>query len=247
MYFVYLVRNKVSSLGMKSFLLVGFLIFATQLLLEGQASVNPKWVVEVTGSIQANDKRLYGWPGRDHLLMSQQNVFGTYQFGVSVGHLFNVSKKLEGDFGIGISVENSNFKRPYDYSFGMEFDDLVIHFTDTYSCFLLQTPVTLKTKTQSRFDFLFGILPQIVFQKTAKFSLNHEDRSWSTFDFYSIEFNPGIEYKISNFSIGLNLRLFQVKKIDKILFNRIISDPRADESLETHNPFKLSLVSQFRF
>jgi len=52
-----------------------------------------------------------------------------------------------------------------------------------------------------------------------------------TFDFYSLEINPGLRYQSDRIRLGMNYRLYQIKKVDKVIFS-------SSEKLEDYNPLK---------
>ena len=67
------------------------------------------------------------------------------------------------------------------------------------------------------------------------------DRNYTKlgFNFYSLEINPGILFRVKRLNLGIQYRITQIKRIDKILFNNLIQDPRTDQKFELFNPFKL--------
>lgn len=204
----------------------------------GQENLNTKWILSIDFGIQEHDKRLFDFPPKENLLAMQPETFGTYQFGVSAVRKIVRKGKLKLLGGFGLSSELGTFLRPFDKRFRKDFGSEELRFTDRYYQGLIQFPIYLKYKIAKSLDFSLNILPQFNFFTIAD---NTKDKSfsWWRLDFYSVEVNPGIEYTTSKFVFGLKYRFFQIKKIDKILFNSILKDPRADQTFETENPFKL--------
>jgi hypothetical protein len=54
--------------------------------------------------------------------------------------------------------------------------------------------------------------------------------------------NHGIDFRRGKFNFGIKYRVLQIKIIEKIIFNRIIKDPRTDQKFEMHNPFKVGIT-----
>ncbi len=225
-----------------------FIFLFSSLLSQSQDRLNSNWQFSLNLSIQAHDKRLYGFAGKDHILASQPELFGTYQYGIALSRKLALVNKLNLFTGIGISSELSTFERPFDHLYGKSSGIAVLLWTNRYFKYLMQTPLKLSYVLSNQLGFSLEILPQLNFLTVAK---HHKDKdvdfSWSEFDLYSIELNPGIVYTRGKFNFGIKYRVFQLKKIDKIIFNRIIKDPRTDQENETYNPFKIMISCELNF
>ncbi len=57
-----------------------------------------------------------------------------------------------------------------------------------------------------------------------------------------INLRLGINYKIDKWLIGFNSRMINFQKIDNIIFNDIIKDPRVDEKWEWSNPLRFDFT-----
>jgi hypothetical protein len=227
---------------MKAVLVLLLLIFLP-LLLQSQDMLSNNWQLSLNLSIQAHDKRLYNFAGKEHTVASQPESFGTYQLGISFSRKLALGNKINILAGIGLSTELSTFERPFDQLYGKSSGIAVLMWTNRYYKYLLQAPVNLRYELSNEFGFSLEILPQFSFLTVAKHDKDKDvDFSWSGFDLYSIELNPGIDYSIGKFNFGIKYRGFQFKKIDKIIFNRIIKDPRTDQKNETYNPFKAAIT-----
>ena len=85
-----------------------------------QDSFPRDWLASIVLGVQAQDKRLYDFPPKTHLLLDQPEIFGTYQINVCL------SRKLSGDNqikllgGLGFGLELSTFLRPFDHKYGKQ-------------------------------------------------------------------------------------------------------------------------------
>ncbi|MFQ5447625.1 MAG: hypothetical protein ACE5FF_11900, partial [Saprospiraceae bacterium] len=206
----------------------------------GQESTDTKWVLAIDFGIQAHDKRLFGSPLKGLFLEQHPETYGTYQFGISAVRKILHNERFEIFAGGGLSSELSTFTRPFDNYFRKK--GLVtreMRYTNRYYQNLLQLPIMPSFRVGDRFALSLELLPQFSFLTIADNTTKVPTYSWWRFDFYSLEVNPGLSFDIGRVEFGMKYRAFQVKKIDKILFNRIINDPRTDQVFETYNPFKL--------
>lgn len=200
-----------------------------------------KWTLSLDYGLQAHDKRLFDFPPKESVLERQPETFGTHQFGVQLTRKVAQKGKMQFYVGGGLSTELATFERPYDHNFEKNVGTEILRWTDRYSKFLIQFPLTGTYSITENFGFSIGVLPQLNFLTIADHTTNHKSSTWWRFDLYSVEFNPGIEYTRSRLVFRLKYRAFQFKKIDKILFNQIVRDPRTDHTFETYNPFKVWL------
>ena len=201
------------------------------------------WLFSVDAGIQENDNRKRTG---DKINGSGFPTFGTYQVAASL------SRKIAGNnefclfAGIGLSSElNTTFKRIDQHYGGVSAPDN-IQYSDRYFHQLIQAPVRIKYSISDRFSLGVDILPQFSFLASASnvIGSNH-DYVWKEFDYYSTELNAGLDYHFSDMTLSLKYRVFQVKKIDRILFQyHHLNSPR---DLETVNPVKFWISSQFQF
>jgi hypothetical protein len=215
----------------------------------GQQSTDTKWTLSMDFGLQKHDKRLFGFPPfpAAHLLESQPESYGTYQFGISAVRKILHKGRFEIFAGGGLSSELSTFTRPFDLDFGKKFKRNILIMTNRYYQYLLQLPVETRFRFDKNFGLSLELLPQFNFLAIADYAKRDKSYSWWMFDFYSVEINPGLSYDKGRVEFGLKYRAFQVKKIDRILFNSLINDPRTDQVFETYNPFKLWFSVGYKF
>jgi hypothetical protein len=205
----------------------------------GQESINTKWVLSIDFGLQQHDKRLFGSPLKGFFLEQHPETYGTYQFGISAVRKILHKERFEIFAGGGLSSELSTFTRPFDHKFKKKRGSDILRYTNRYYQNLLQLPIMPGFRVGNRFAVSLELLPQFSFLTIADNTARVPTYSWWRFDFYSLEVNPGLSFDIGRVEFGLKYRAFQVKKIDRILFNSLINDPRTDQVFETYNPFKL--------
>ncbi len=230
---------------MKKLLIVSFVALVS-IPSFAQDRPNKEWFLSVDYGLQAHDKRLFDFPPKESVLERQPETFGTYQFGIRLERKIAQKGKLHFRVGGGVSAELATFERPFDHNFGKDGGTRILRWTDRYYQFLTQFPLNGTYQLNEHFGFSLGVLPQLNFLTKADHTTS-KSYSWWRFDLYSVEFNPGIEYTTSRFIFNLSYRAFQVKKIDRILFNDILDDARTGQSFETYNPFKMWLSVGYMF
>ncbi|MEP7198129.1 MAG: hypothetical protein ABI851_16545 [Saprospiraceae bacterium] len=208
--------------------------------LKGQDSTKGNWIVSINMGIQEDDKRLFDFSGRNNLLETQPGFLGTYQLGLSFAYLQKLKAGYELSYGIGLSSELNTFRRPYNQNYRKTSGNDALRYTDRYYKLLLSNPIKIKYRKTNRVGFLVELIPQ--FNLLTKAHNSRDDYSeknyWFGIDIYSIELNPGFSINLGGSQLEIKYRLFQIKKIDRIIFNYLIQDKR-NSNYETYNPIKL--------
>lgn len=216
--------------------------------LMGQNSQNKSWMLSLGIGIQEHDKRLFDFPLRENLLKSQPEKFGTYQINANILKPILKKERMEFYWGIGAGMEMNTFRRPFDYTYKRTDDTKLLRYTDRYYKFLLILPFEFHYFFNSDFFISSSVINQVNFLTIANRSnSDFTSYDWWSLNFHSIEMNSGIGYTYSKFDFILSYRFYQIKKVDRILFNDIILDPRPDKSIEVHNPFKVWLSIGYKF
>lgn len=198
------------------------------------------WLISVEYGLQAHDKRLFKYSEKELLLQKHPETFGTYQFGVGVNRSIANTERVNLFLGVGFSVEKNTFSRPFDHLYGRDSGPYIFRVTDRYFKYLVQS--RLKSDVLLRYNIFFSLdlMPQFDFLTVADNTANGAPSySWRDLNLFSIETDVGLKWKIKRFELGMKYRAFQIKRIDKILFNDLIEDERENENYETYNPFKL--------
>ena len=196
-------------------------------------------------AVAHHDKRLFGYSetSKQRYLDRTPETWGTWQYGILLEKsIFQWGTKFEGMIGLGYSFEHLTFMRRVNHCFftGVFCNSILLR-SDNYWLQQVSVPYNMA------FDLFQSIQVNLDLRysfTTSKALPESNIRNWRL-DFYSLEINPGVRYNYGNFTIGLNYRLWQWKKIDRVLFSgRTItgsetSYPILSETYEDYNPVKL--------
>ncbi len=210
-------------------------------IIEGQDTIQ-SWLFRVNFGIEKHDKRLFDYSEKEMLLALQPEEWGTYHFGLSL------SKKLKqvGRFslfeGVGISYENATFLRPFDhYYFDKDILRILLH-ENQYIKIMTPVPSFVSFRINNQLFFNFELTPAfIVYRRISNTLINSDLFPYSKFEFQleKVKVNFGLAYSARRFSFGLNYRIINYQKIDKVIFNHILKDPRV-EKWELYNPLQFN-------
>lgn len=198
-------------------------------------------MLQVQFGIETHDKRLFDYPGKDALLELTPEAFGTYSAGAIISHKIGLSK-LNLFVGSGIIFSRATFIRPFDhFHFKQDYFEILRH-QNQYNKLVvpLQTttyiPLGKKFYISSNLGGYFLVYRNI---NNSKYTSSQFPYTEDTFELHNIALKGGINYSVKNFMAGLNIRLLNYQKIDKIIFNSIIKDPRTNQKWEFYNPLSL--------
>lgn len=197
-----------------------------------------------------HDKRVFF--GRQHLLLEQPEQWGTWQYGISVDKKIVDWGAFSVRGGLGYSLEHMTFIRLVDHCLllkpGESCDDVLIYSRNGYKVSLLQIPVNLSVGFIENWRLGVDLRSFVDICK----SLPNIAKK-RTLDFYSMEVNPGMSYEWEGFRLGLNYRIWQIKKIDRVLFSRNTISPRyrpnslLEKEYDHYNPVKWWFSVGYRF
>lgn len=234
---------------LKLLLLIVIPFFATSSLCGQQDST--KWIIMYSPSHEANDTRLYAYEDRNLFPNYERKKIGVITHSFSISRRVISKKRINTYVGVGYAKKINRFFRPYDYCFILESGGLcreLFAYVKDYKIDLLQVPIQANFFVLEKLALNLNISPEFSFKKNA------DGRSaYTGLDFYTLEVNPGISYETNRLFVGLSSRIFQLKKIDRVLFPSFIYGPLMEEpypefleTYETYNPFKLSLMIGYK-
>lgn len=217
--------------------------------LHGQTGHLENWILRMDFGIEQHDKRLFDYSilSRERILREfEDEQWGTYHIGIDLQRRLFQSDRVELFAGLGIGYEKATFRRPFNQWL------LLDGFLPTI---LLEQNRYRKLKTPTSLLSFIRLGKQIYLTTDIRLnwlvyrSISSSDSSWSGFPYYEstfelddIHLRGGIAYRTNNLMIGLDTKIINFQKIDKILFNEIIYDPRVDEKWEWYNPLMLNLT-----
>jgi len=230
---------------MKNMILT-FCVFFITLSVSGRTESIGDWMVSVNAGIEAHDKRLFDYPipGPEILLAKSPEYWGTYHTGLEVKRKVWQQKRFSSFLGIGVSYENATFNRPFDHTLlvtGITTTDLKV--LNRYEKF--STPLSLSTFFRLGAHWLISgevISNFLVFRSIEEATSRGYVFSENTFEVDDIQLRLGLNGRIGKVLIGLHSRVANFQKIDRVIFNRIIKDPRTDQTWEWHNPLRFDLT-----
>ena len=198
------------------------------------------WIVSANAGIEAHDKRLFDYPGRESLLAKQPEFWGTYHFGLNGRRRVWQSKRFNSFLGLGVSYENATFRRPFDhFYFASPAPDIVVRL-DRYKKVLM--PVSLAAFYELGDHWAISAELVSNFLVFRSIEVREGSATEGVFELDDIQLRLGINYRIGKFMIGLHSRVANFQMIDRIIFNDIIRDPRTDQKWEWHNPLRFGLT-----
>ena len=205
----------------------------------GQTQPIGDWIISANTGIEAHDKRLFDYarPEKGALLRKQPEFWGTYHFGVKARRKVRQSRRFSSFLGLGVNYENATFRRPFDQlHFGDTREILLVY--NRYEKFLV--PLSISTMYElGECWFISGEIASnfLVFRSIKKYPFTE-----GVLELEDLQFRLGVNYRLGKFMIGLHSRVANFQKIDGIIFNRIIKDPRTDQKWEWHNPLRFDLT-----
>ncbi|WP_236977914.1 hypothetical protein [Membranihabitans maritimus] len=191
-----------------------------------------------------HDKRVYF--AEERLLREQPEKWGTWQYGLRVekrwleiGH-FSISQ------GLGYALEHQTFERLVDHCFNLQGESCtyVLKYSSNYKIHQIQMPIALTYQVFSGLEINLSVFPFFALKKQMEFKWA-ESNEKMYLNFYSLEINPGLDYEWNRFRVGVNYRLWQLKRIDRVLFSKHTiptagdGNPILTEEYEDYNPVKL--------
>jgi len=161
--------------------------------------------------------------------------WGTWQYGISIYKQVLDWNNIQLEAGLGYSLEHLTYLRSVNHCFLRQsvFCPAINILNRNYEIHLARIPViaTFRLTNKLKTEILF--LPLIDLYRKLKYDSGETLGEKKTIDFYSFEVNPGIKYQWNRINIGLHYRIYQIKKIDPIIFF-----PSGDNEFEDYNPLK---------
>jgi len=203
--------------------------------------------VNIAGAYQQYDDRLFEFSGT----VNPSSGKGNYQYAFILNTNFYTYKSWAFHLGVGYTKEINTFRRPFDHCFftGTPCTYILLRM-DRYENDLLLFPLDISYDLIpfEKFGISFNLqfLPSINFFKYLK-SGERVPYEKSVFDFYALEFNPGIGFMFfDRVSVNLNYRVFQLKNVDEvIIYPTLFDDYNAPDGFETYNPRKIWLSLRY--
>jgi hypothetical protein len=203
------------------------------------------WIVSVNAGIEAHDKRLFNYSEKESLLDMQSELWGTYHTGLGIRRKVWQSNRFSSFLGLGVNYEHATFLRPFDHLYFKEDSSKILLYQNRYEKYQANLSILVLYKLGSRW-FLSGDLTSylLLFRSIEHSEIDSDFLQYmnSTFELDDIQLRLGVNHQIGRWVIGLRSRLFNFQKIDRVIFNNLIKDPRMDQKWEWNNPLRFDLT-----
>ncbi len=214
----------------------------------GQGNMQEQWIATVSAGIEKHDKRLFDYPEKEMLLEMQPEKWGTYHFNMYVQRRVWQHNNFYSFIGTGLAYEEATFLRPFDHSF-FEKDNLrILRYQNSYKKIYSTMALLLFYKLASNWFIGGEISSDILLYRSIDHTENNNEvfpYQAGTFELNKIFLNAEIKYKIGKILVGINSRVLNFQKIDKIIFNHLIHDPRTDQKWEWYNPLRFDFTVSY--
>jgi len=210
----------------------------------GQSLSN--WLLTANLGVEKHDKRLFDYAEARFLHAYQPESWGTYHVEFNVRRKIFEYRRFSTFMGLGIGYEKATFERPYNQGILIDatyVDHILLH-VNNYGKLQLPLSVNLFYELSDSWVLSGALVSNALLMRR----INPPGRgkkysgSFGTFEWEDIQLRCGINYRIGRWMLGLESRVINVQKIDRVIFNRIIDDPRTDQSWENHNPLRFDLT-----
>lgn len=210
-----------------------------------------KYEVTFTLSLEEHDKRLFDFTDKKELLAEHPEYFGTFRYALDFTRKIKLSQTVDMYSGMGFGYELSTFNRPFDhFYFTDRTGDGILQVYGDYERWLVAVPIEVNFKVNTNVALNTRILSNFVLHRKIN-SISRSNNSGYPYketqlNFDSFELYIGIIIKANKLSFTPNVRLANIQKIDKIIFNYYpINDPRTDKVIEYNNHLLLGLSIGF--
>ena len=231
---------------MKKILLITGLILVSKLL-HGQSIIFGDWIVRTKFGIEKHDKRLFDYALKEQLLAEQYDKqWGTYQIELLLQRMIMASGIIGVYGGFGLNYEVASFRRPFDHKYFIEggSDDILL-LQDRYH--KVKAPININSffrmserlSVSAEIELNWLIQRSIIDSRVSNAGFPYTE---ARFELDDIQLRLGVNYRSGNFIIGLRSRVANFQKIDRVIFNRIVKDPRTDQTWEWYNPLRFDLT-----
>lgn len=201
----------------------------------------PNWQITASWGIEKHDKRLFDYSEKESLLAMQPENWGTYNLDVNIKRKIWSKQRLNGLIGFGLEDEIATFLRPFDHSHFDKDSFRILRNLNHYSKVKLPLSLSVFYELGNHWFISGDLVSDILLFR----SINHTENNSgafpyeeSSFEFDEIHFVLGINCRIKQFYAGINSRVMNYQKIDKIIFNYLIHDPRVNQKWEWYNPLR---------
>lgn len=197
---------------------------------------------------QSQDKRLF-----DYKLANFVEPVSTrfdIEYLASISKNILSEKRLNISLGVGYSVFQTDFRRPFDHSYFTGKKTYELRFVEKYTIHNLLTNIDLKIillNQKSHVLYInFPIITRFSLNKSMKNGNWHYNK-WKL-EFNNIEAYSGLGYKFRKLGLNLGYNIYNIQKIDRVIFDKHFyrNSDISKKEYESRNINKLLLSLSFQ-
>ncbi|MCW5921856.1 MAG: hypothetical protein KIS77_05890 [Saprospiraceae bacterium] len=233
-----------------------FVIFFCTISISYSQNIFDNTELSLGYALKSQDRRLFEFPMQTAILYNEDSRID-FEYSILLNKILFYNKKINLLSGLGYSLSQTNFSRPFDHTYFTGYMSKELRYIKRYQ----------------QHNMIFNINPNIEIVKhkdksfymnvnsLIKFAINKDVVSGSReiwhhnkwkFETSAIEFNIGLGYQYKKIGINLAYRIFNIQKIDPVIFNQILFNSRNPPFLEKNyeirndNKFWLIVTYQIR-
>lgn len=180
-------------------------------------------------SILQQDKRLFNFPGRNEVIENSKNTYHDHVYGIIMSKNIFEYRRFSFDAGIGYSIYDTRFQRPFEHHY---FTDNVgnedLRYINRYfnHRIKINNEVNFKLFGKNENTIIFAVPFDLNISVNKSIRSERVER-YKTFSKWRAEFSnlgvhSGIKYKNRYAYIAVYFRVFNIQKIDRVIFNSIL-------------------------
>jgi hypothetical protein len=210
---------------MKKFIILScFAAFLLQNIAYGQAFIKKNIKITTGISTQLQDRRLFDFPNSDEILAREKSTHDV-EFLLMASKKFYPDSRLNFSLGIGYSMFNSRFSRPFDHRYisGGFTKELrhVQHYLTHSGIFSISPSINIVNRKNHLLFVDLPLFSKISFNKYIKDQRSGSDTwregKWIA-QFNNFETFVGMGYQYKKIGIHYSYRLYNLQRIDKDVF-----------------------------
>lgn len=224
-------------------------IYAAVLLIStgavGVGQTLPNWLLTANLGVEKHDKRLFDYPRARYLYAYQPESWGTYHMELNVKRKFFEYKRFSTFMGLGIGYEKATFERPFarGYLLDADYGYAILLHLNNYGKLQLPLSFSVFFELSDSWILTGSVASNVLLMRRIGRSADGKySGSFGTFEWDDIQLRCGVNYRIGRWMVGLESRVINVQKIDRVIFNHILKDPRTDQTWENYNPLRFDLT-----
>ncbi len=179
--------------------------------------------------IEPQDRRLFEYPHPETLINIEKSSFD-FQYDFYINKNILKKKKLNIYSGIGYSVHINKFDRPFEHGYFDGTGSFEARFIRRYSIHRIKLVNTFKynlithSNGQERLSVIIPFNLNIALNKNIVGEFHEYKANKWRVEFNNFEIYSGLSYRIGKFEPNIAYRIFNLQKIDPVIFNSILFD-----------------------